>query len=42
MLAVRREGDRVSFTVRVTPWASANAVAGVPHGAAAALEGLTK
>ena len=33
MLAVRREGDRVSFVVRVTPRASANSVAGVRQGA---------
>jgi len=33
MLAVRREGDRVSFAVRVTPRASANVVAGVREGA---------
>jgi uncharacterized protein len=28
MLAVRRDGERLSFTIRVTPRASANAVAG--------------
>jgi uncharacterized protein (TIGR00251 family) len=33
MLAVRREGDRISFAVRVTPRASANVVAGVREGA---------
>jgi uncharacterized protein YggU (UPF0235/DUF167 family) len=33
MLAVRRDGDRVSFVIRVTPRASANAFAGVREGA---------
>jgi uncharacterized protein (TIGR00251 family) len=33
MLAVRRDGDRVTFTVRVTPRASANAVGGERDGA---------
>jgi uncharacterized protein (TIGR00251 family) len=33
MLAVRREGDRISFVVRVTPRASANVVTGVREGA---------
>lgn len=33
MLAVRRDGERVSFTVRVTPRASANAVGGERDGA---------
>jgi len=32
MLAVRRDGDRVSFVVRVTPRASASVVAGVREG----------
>ncbi len=32
MLAVRRAGERVSFTIRVTPRASANAVAGERDG----------
>ncbi len=32
MLAVRRAGARVSFTIRVTPRASANAVAGERDG----------
>ena len=32
MLAVRREGQRLSFTIRVTPRASANAVAGERDG----------
>ena len=33
MLAVRREGERVSFTIRVTPRASADAVGGERDGA---------
>ncbi len=33
MLAVRREGERVIFTIRVTPRASANAVGGERDGA---------
>jgi uncharacterized protein YggU (UPF0235/DUF167 family) len=33
MLVVRREGERVSFTIRVTPRASANAVGGERDGA---------
>jgi len=33
MLATRRAGDRVSFSVRVTPRASANTVAGERDGA---------
>ena len=33
MLALRRDGERVSFTVRVTPRASANAVGGERDGA---------
>ena len=33
MLAVRRDGERVSFTIRVTPRASANAVDGERDGA---------
>jgi uncharacterized protein (TIGR00251 family) len=33
MLAVRRDGERVSFTVRVTPRASANAIGGERDGA---------
>ena len=33
MLATRRAGDRVSFSVRVTPRASANVVAGERDGA---------
>lgn len=33
MLAIRRDGDRVSFSVRVTPRASANAIAGERDGA---------
>ena len=33
MLAVRRDGDRLTFTIRVTPRASANAVAGERDGA---------
>lgn len=33
MLAVRRDGERVSFTVRVTPRASANVVGGERDGA---------
>ena len=33
MLPVRRDGDRVSFVIRVTPRASANVVAGVRDGA---------
>ena len=32
MLALRRAGDRVSFSVRVTPRAAANAVAGERDG----------
>jgi len=32
MLAVRRDGERVSFTIRVTPRASANAVSGERDG----------
>ncbi|HEY6202027.1 MAG TPA: DUF167 domain-containing protein [Candidatus Limnocylindria bacterium] len=32
MLAVRREGERLVFTIRVTPRASANTVAGVRDG----------
>ena len=32
MLAVRRGGERLSFTIRVTPRASANAVAGERDG----------
>lgn len=32
MLAVRREGERLSFTIRVTPRASANAIAGERDG----------
>jgi uncharacterized protein (TIGR00251 family) len=32
MLAVRRDGERVVFTVRVTPRASANAVSGERDG----------
>jgi uncharacterized protein (TIGR00251 family) len=32
MLAVRRDGERVSFSVRVTPRASANAVGGEREG----------
>lgn len=32
MLAVRRDAERVSFTIRVTPRASANAVAGERDG----------
>jgi uncharacterized protein (TIGR00251 family) len=32
MLALRRDGERVTFTIRVTPRASANAVAGVRDG----------
>lgn len=32
MLAVRRDGERLSFTVRVTPRASANTVAGEREG----------
>jgi uncharacterized protein (TIGR00251 family) len=32
MLAVRRDGERLSFTIRVTPRASANAVAGLRDG----------
>jgi uncharacterized protein YggU (UPF0235/DUF167 family) len=32
MLAVRRDGERLSFTIRVTPRASANAVAGERDG----------
>jgi len=45
MLAVRRDGERVSFTIRVTPRASANVVGGARGGAllvrvtAPALEG---
>jgi uncharacterized protein (TIGR00251 family) len=33
MLAVRRDGDRLRFTIRVTPRASTNAVAGERDGA---------
>ena len=33
MLAVRRDGERLSFTVRVTPRASTNAVGGERDGA---------
>jgi len=33
MLTVRRAGERVSFTIRVTPRASANAVGGERDGA---------
>jgi len=33
MLALRHEGERVSFTIRVTPRASANAVGGERDGA---------
>jgi len=33
MIATRRDGDRVSFSVRVTPRASANAVGGERDGA---------
>ena len=33
MLAVRRNGERMSFTIRVTPRASANAVGGARDGA---------
>ncbi len=33
MLAVRRDGDRVSFIIRVMPRASANVVKGVREGA---------
>lgn len=33
MLAVRRSGERVSFTIRVTPRASSTAVAGERDGA---------
>jgi uncharacterized protein (TIGR00251 family) len=33
MLAVRRAGDRVTFTIRVTPRASASAVGGERDGA---------
>jgi uncharacterized protein YggU (UPF0235/DUF167 family) len=32
MLAVRRDGERLSFTIRVTPRASANAVSGERDG----------
>ena len=32
MLAVRRDGERLVFTIRVTPRASANAVAGERNG----------
>jgi uncharacterized protein (TIGR00251 family) len=32
MLAVRRDGERLSFTIRVTPRASTNAVAGERDG----------
>ena len=32
MLAVRRDGDRLSFTIRVTPRASANVVTGERDG----------
>lgn len=33
MLAIRRDGERLSFSVRVTPRASANAVGGERDGA---------
>lgn len=33
MLATRRDGERISFSVRVTPRASTNVVAGVREGA---------
>ena len=33
MLAVRRDGERVSFTIRVTPRAAANRVGGEREGA---------
>ena len=33
MLAVRRTGERVSFTIRVTPRAAANAIGGEREGA---------
>lgn len=33
MLAVRRDGERLSFTIRVTPRASGNAVGGERNGA---------
>jgi len=33
MLAVRRDGERVTFTIRVTPRASADAVGGERDGA---------
>ena len=33
MLALRRDGERITFTIRVTPRASANAVAGERDGA---------
>jgi uncharacterized protein (TIGR00251 family) len=33
MVAVRRDGERVSFTIRVTPRAAANAVGGERDGA---------
>jgi len=33
MLAVRRDGERMSFTIRVTPRASANVVGGEREGA---------
>lgn len=33
MLAVRRDGERVTFTIRVTPRAAANAVGGERDGA---------
>jgi len=32
MLAVRRDGERLSFTIRVTPRASANAIGGERDG----------
>ena len=32
MLAVRRDGERLSFTIRVTPRASTNAIAGERDG----------
>jgi len=33
MLAIRRDGERISFSVRVTPRASTSAVGGVREGA---------
>jgi hypothetical protein len=33
MLALRRDGERVTFTIRVTPRASANAIGGEREGA---------